>query len=135
MANVIEVTKLLEGPRHVILQAYIEHDGFSQELKDFVLYDGNTETDQKKVTVRLTVEEILFHFAGFDATLSFDSGLVDKKNIWVLPEGAANHVDFRPFGGFKDRSELDGTGILLINTNGFTDSNAKGSLIIKLRKD
>ena len=135
MANVVEITKLLEGPRHIILQMYLEHDGYSQELKNFTLYDANVETDGKHTSVRLTVEEILFHFAGFDAVLSFDSGLIDKKNIWVLPEGAANYVDFRPFGGFKDRSELDGTGLLLINTNGFTNSNAKGSILIKLRKD
>ena len=134
MANHVTVTTLLDGPRHTILQIYLENDGFSGELANEVLYDINKDVDFDK-KVKLTVEELLFHFAGFDATLSFDTGLITKQSIWVLPEGAANHVDFRPFGGFKDRTGLDGTGQLLMNTIGFTNTNARGSILIKLRKD
>ena len=135
MSNTVETNILLEGPRHVIVQVYLQGDGFSGELKDEVLFDPYNESNNPDHKTRLSVEEILFHFAGFDGMLSFDSGMVDKNNIWVLPEGAANYVDLRPFGGFKDRSTLDGTGKLLINTIGFTNSNARGSILIKLRKD
>lgn len=133
MANSVNITPLLDGPRHVIIQVYLANDGYSGELSNEVLYKICPETDP--TVSRLTVEEVLFHFAGFDAKLTFDTGQVDKSVIWVLPEGAANHVDFRPFGGFKDRSGLDGTGTLLISTNGFTNNNAQGSVLIKLRKD
>ena len=133
MPNVVDVTNLLQGPRHTIVQVYLENDGYSGELKNEVLLDPVLDLGLNKKFTRFVVEEILFHFAGFDATLKFDTGLVDKFNIWVLPEGAANYVDLRPFGGFKDRSGPDGNGKLLLSTNGFTNNNAKGSLLLKVR--
>ena len=132
MPNIVDTTSLLQGPRHTIVQVYLENDGYSGELKNEILLDPVLDLGLTKDT-RFVVEEILFHFAGFDATLKFETGRVDKLNIWVLPEGAANYVDLRPFGGFKDRCGPDGTGKLLLSTNGFTNNNAKGSLLLKVR--
>ena len=134
MANTVDTTIVLDGPRHTIAQIFLQSDGSGQELNNFVLLDP-VEDFGLKSTQRFTVEEILFNLAGFDAMVSFDTGLVDKNMIWVLPEGASNFVDFRPFGGFKDRSALDGTGKLLISTLGFTSVNSFGSLLLKVRKD
>lgn len=133
MANIVDVTTLLDGPRHAIVQVYLQSDGSGNELEDHVLLDPVNDfgltSDQ-----RFSVEEILFNFTGFDATIQFDTGVITKNVIWVLPEGASNYVDFRPFGGFKDRSELDGTGKLQMNTLGFTSVNSFGSMVLKIRK-
>ncbi len=134
MSNIADVTTLLDGPRHMIFQVYLESDGYSGELVDEILLDPVDDLGLTSAS-RFTIEEILFHFAGFDATLRYDTGLTDKLNIWVLPEGAANYVNLKPFGGFKDVSGVEGTGKLMISTNGFIDTNAKGSILIKVRKD
>lgn len=134
MANTVDTTVVLDGPRHTIVQIFLRSDGSGQELSDYVLIDPVTDFGLLR-TQRFSIDEILFNLAGFDAMLSFDTGLLTKNMIWVLPEGASNYVDFRPFGGFKDRSEREGTGKLLISTLGFTSVNAFGSLVLKIRKD
>lgn len=127
----ISTTKLLDGPRHAIFHFYMTGD--LGELADTVLIDP--QVDITPTCKRMSIEEILYDFAGFDAIIEFDSGLMQDNLIWVLPEGSSNHVDFRCFGGFYDRSGVDGTGKLLITTSGFTTSGDQGSMIIKLRKD
>ena len=134
MANTVDTTVLLDGPRHLIMQIFLQSDGGGNELNNFVLLDPVEDLGLQKGS-RFSIDEILFNLAGFDATISFDTGLVDKNMIWVLPEGASNYVDFRPFGGFKDRSTLDGTGKILISTLGFTSVNSFGSLLLKVKKD
>ena len=135
MAHTVAVTKLLEGPRHVILHAYLKSDGVSEDLTKFTLIDPNSDdlAVPKGSTPSFVVEEIVYDFAGFDASMQFDSGLINDNYIWVLPEGSSERVDFRPFGGFKDRSGLDGTGKLTITTFGLLSVGDQGSLIIKLR--
>ena len=134
MANTVDATMILNGPRHTILQLFLQSDGSGTELDNFSILDP-VEDLGLDAGQRFSVEEILFNLAGFDATLSFETGLVTQNMIWVLPEGASNYVDFRPFGGFKDRSGLDGTGKLLLSTLGFTSVNSFGSLLVKIRKD
>ena len=135
MAHTVNVTKMLDGPRHTIIHVYMKSDGISSDLKNFDLVDPKEDIspalDSKPVFV---VEDIVYNFAGFDASIKFDSGLVNDNYIWVLPEGAPGVVDFKPFGGFKDRSGLDGTGILQITTFGLLSIGDEGSMILKIRK-
>ena len=135
MAHTVAVTKLLDGPRHAIIHVYLKSDGISPDLKRVVLVDPHSDDlnvyrDSKPVFV---VEEVRYDFAGFDASIQFDSGLVNDNYIWVLPEGASAHVDFRDYGGFADRSGLDGTGKLMITTFGLLSIGDQGSMIIKIR--
>lgn len=136
MAHTINVTKLLDGPRHVIVHVYLKSDGISSDLKDVILVDPNTDDVEPKIGSKpsFVVEEIMYDFAGFDATVKFDSGLINDNYVWVLPEGAVCRVDFTPYGGFKDRSGLDGTGSLMIDTFGLLSVGDQGSILIKLRK-
>ena len=135
MAHTVAVTKLLEGPRHVVLHVYFKSDGISSDLNKVTLIDPHSD-DLIKPLLKgpgLVVEEIVYDFAGFDASLQFDSGLINDNYIWVLPEGSSERVDFRPFGGFKDRSGKDGTGKLTITTFGLLSIGDQGSMIVKLR--
>ena len=135
MAHTVAVTKLLEGPRHVILHLYFKSDGISGDLNKFVLIDPHSDDLIKQLDSKpsFVVEEIVYDFAGFDASLQFDSGLINDNYIWVLPEGSSERVDFRPFGGFKDRSGTDGSGKLTITTFGLLSIGDQGSMILKLR--
>ena len=125
-------TTLLDGQEHVILHVYMRSDG--AELVDTILLDP---TDLNPPCKRLAVEQILYDFAGFDARIEFDSGLVEQTLIWVLPEGSGSgYRDFKPFGNFVDRSGLDGLGNLLITTTGFTAVGIdQGSMILRVKKN
>lgn len=135
MAHTVEHTVLLDGPRHAIIHFYLKSDGLSPDLSKVALIDPNTDlSPPMSKDPALIVEEIMYDFAGFDACIQFDSGLIEDNYIWVLPEGASAHVDFTPYGGFKDRSGLDGTGKLTISTFGLLSIGDQGSMIIKVRK-
>lgn len=133
MPHIVDVNTMLEGPRHVILHVYMKSDGVSPELTDYVLIDPASDLGLAAGPV-LTIEEVLFSFAGFDASIEFDNGLVEDSMIWVLPEGNDRPVDFVRYGGFKDQGGPDATGKLQITTTGFRDAGDQGSLIIKIRK-
>lgn len=128
----VTVTTLLDGPEHCIVQVYLVSKG--TELTQYILIDP---TLLNPACNRLAVDKILYDFAGFDARLEFDSGLVDEKQIWVLPEGSGSgYRDFREFGSFADRSGADGTGKLLITTTGFLATDIdQGSLFLRMKKN
>ena len=82
-----------------------------------------------------TLDDVTWGFNGFSASLMFDVFPGDDTLIWVLPVNAGNYVDFKKYGGLRDRSNsLDGTGKLLLSTTGLQDVGDEGSLVIKLRK-
>ena len=131
MANTVTVTKLLDGPRQFIYHVYLASDGAAGDLADEVLVDPTNEGLPGSPT--LTLEDVTWGFTGFDGSLKFEL-LVDDTLIWVLPAGSGNYVDFKKYGGLKDRSNTnDGTGKLLIDTSGFSAVGDTGSMIIKLR--
>lgn len=131
MAHTVATTTLLNGSKYLIVHIYLKCDGNSGELSDTTLVDPMDYGLTSDPTY--TVEELVYDFAGFDAAIEFDTGLITDGPIWVLPEGGVGRVDFKPFGGFKDRSGMDGTGKLVITTTGFTATTDQGSLILKLR--
>ncbi len=135
MAHTVAVTKVMDGPRHVVLHVYFKSDGLSNDLNKHVLIDPHSDDLQypRNKKPAFVVEQILYDLAGFDASLQFDSGLINDNYIWVLPEGSRTSIDFRDFGGFADRSGKDGTGKLTISTFGLLSIGDQGSMLIKLR--
>jgi hypothetical protein len=125
-------TKLLDGPRHAIFHFAI--DGTEQdEMTDYVLIDP--KDDITPAAYKLVVEDVLYNFAGFDAKIHFDSDVVEGIMTWVLPQGSDSYVDFRSFGGFKDRSGINGDGKLKLTTKGLgMDEGDMGSMIVRVRK-
>ena len=133
MANRVEVTKLLDGPRHLIYHVYLASDGASSDLDSYTLIDPANESmgDESQ----FTIEDVTWGFNGFSANLHFEL-LVDDTLIWVLPPSAGNYVDFKKYGGLKDRgNSADATGKVLLSTTGFVDLGDEGSMIIKVRKN
>lgn len=132
MANRIEVRKLLDGSRHLIYHVYLKSDGASGDINSYVLIDPANETMGD--AVQFTIEDVTWGFNGFSANLHFEL-LVDDELVWVLPPSAGNYVDFKKYGGLKDRGDpADTTGKVLLSTTGFVDGGDEGSMIIKVRK-
>ena len=131
MANIVNITPLIDGERVKVYHVYLKSDGASGDLENFVLLDP--EDFGKDPVPSYKIMEMTFHFAGFDANIGFDTGLMTKELIWVLPEGSDSQVKFNKFGGLTDRSNsFDGTGKLLLSTTGFTSSTDQGSMLIKV---
>lgn len=136
MANKVSITKLLDGERSAIFHVYIQSDGVTGDMTDQVLIDPATSFDPDLAAKPcLTITELWYDLSGFDARLEFDY-LVEDTAAWTLSGGNGIHMDFNCFGGLKDRSNvLDGTGKLMITTNGLTAAGDNGTIIIKVRKD
>lgn len=130
MSNTVKVKVLESGPRNFVLAVFLQSDGVTGELNAETLLDPVDLGLTRKT--RFSIQNIDYNFAGFDATLEFDSGSIDPNFKWALVEGANNPVDFSPYGGILDDSGIDGTGKLQITTSGFTSTQDFGSILIKL---
>jgi len=122
-------TTLLDGPRHAIFHFAIDDE--VSDLEDYVLIDP--QVDISPIAKRLVVEDITYSWQGFDAKIRFTSDLVEGIMTWVLPQETGTYIDFRSFGGFKDRSGYNGDGKLLLTTYGL-GADMRGSMIIRVRK-
>lgn len=130
MANTVTITKLVDGPRSAVFHVYIKGDG-SGELTDQVLIDP--ATDLSPTDTALTVEEIWYDCVGFDSMLEFDA--TADTPIWKIPAASSsNYIDFRSFGGIKDRSGAGATGKIQITTAGLGAATDEGTIIIKVRR-
>ena len=133
MPHTVKITKLNDGPRHVVLHVYVKHDGISPDLIALPILDPTSGISPAQAAEpAFTLEQIWFDLDGFNMRLDFDD-VVDPP-AWTISESAGNYVDFSCFGGIADRSGLDGTGKLLLSTSGFDAANKQGTLVIKLRK-
>jgi len=132
MANTVTITKILPGNHRSQFHIFLKSDGVAGDLTDEVLIDPVADLGIL-ASSKIVIEEITYNFAGFDARIEFDNGLVDDNMIWVLPEFGDNHLDFNPWGGLKDFPGLDGSGAIQITTSGFTAATDQGSLLIMVR--
>ena len=132
MPNTVTQTILVDGPRHAVVHFYFESDG-SGEFANEKILDGKTDLTPIDSPTQLTIEEIWWGNSFYDAKLSTED--LNPNQLWVLPVGVGAHVDFRCFGGIKVPQTLDGTGNLLLSTNGFAPVGSWGTMVVKLRKD
>lgn len=133
MSHTVIPTVLINGPRTALVHYYIASDGVSNDLQSAVILEpADLFGEGADVAPVYTINQIWKEFSGFDALLSFDGG--DQMEAWVLSQNSDNHIDFRCFGGLKDQSTTDATGKLLLSTNGLNMPNAKGTMIVELKK-
>ena len=128
------IKTLLGGGQNFVLHVFMEQDGAPDgELKDFVLVDPDDYGLPKSQTLRIV--EAWHSFAWFDVTLKF-GGLVSRP-VWTFTRDADNHVDFKGFGGLRDRGDpppSDDNGKVLLSTNGFAPIGSQGTLVLAFRK-
>lgn len=134
MSNIVQVTKLQDGPRFAVFHVYIKGDGISGDLVNAVLIDPTIDfTPAKPGKPIIKLHKLQYSLVNFQAQLDF-SYLQQNNPAWVINNQDSNKVSFENIGGLKDNSPpLDGTGKLLISTTGLT--NTAGTLLITIRKD
>ena len=136
MANIVQVRKLIEGPRCSYFSIYLQNDGVDGELTNRVIVDPTIDFSPPLLArSQISLMCIWYELSGFDVTFSF-GGLVNTP-IWVTPgTSGGNYTCFEEFGGIKDPSNPpDASGKLQISTTGFVDATCKGSLIIGVKKN
>jgi len=138
MANVVNIRKLNDGPKHATFHVYFRSDGSSGELVNYTLIDPNTDLlPSMGVGQRLSLIKVWYGLAGVDVKLSFDKQAnTDDTPVWIVPASAlSGHVNFNEFGGIPDKTGIDASGKLLITTTGLLTVADQGSLIIKVAKN
>ncbi len=133
MPHTVNITKVLDGDRHLILRVFIKGDGLSADLAGYTIMNPtSTLNPTYPAKPFATIEEIWFDLDGFNMRLDFDD-VVDPP-AWTLSQGIGSYIDFRSMGGIADRSGLDGTGKLLLSTIGLDTAAKQGTIILKIRK-
>lgn len=133
MAHKIVKTLLLDSPKSAILSVYLEGDGVEGDLSNFVLLDPRTDFIDSPIKVQMSIKQIWYGFSWFDALITFDDTVPYPS--WQLTRDTVGYHDFRYFGGMKDRSSIDGTGKVLLSTNGFSLPGSIGTLILEVQKN
>lgn len=133
MANTVKITKLVDGPRHVVVHVYLASDGSGNEA-DTVLVDASAMTPSW-TGKNGTLECVWGSFAaGMDAILEWD-GSTDQPFLH-LPANTDFFYDFRGIGGLPNNCTAGATGDLTITTRGFTAAATDvGFLTLKVKKD
>lgn len=131
MANLVQTTVLLDGPRNLVLLVNLASDNASGELVNVVLVDRSTfvPTDG----LELAVEKISGSMSGFTATLSFDA--TADLAFCLLPNGDWFDHDWTEFGGISSNKAGAGAiGDILISTVGFTATGDVATFLLSMRK-
>jgi hypothetical protein len=162
MANTVNRLKIMDGPSHVTLHVYLQSDGASGELVNYVILDPDDDLiPNMPKRQNLIVKQIWYETGGFNITFAFNS--INPWPFWTLTPGASLHHDWRFFGGIRDYSGmplmansyqpsigwqtavpqsapspmtggLTSDGKLLITTSGFVDAKDSASFVLWMEK-
>ena len=125
----INITTTLNGSRFKVIELYLIGDA-GGDLTDEVISDPSADGDI--ANTKYSIENVQFSLHGFAANLEFDYLATDSPKV-MMPMDISDHLCFEHTGGLIDRSGVDGTGKLLLNTTGLV-AGSQGHLVIKLRK-
>ena len=131
MANLVQTTVLLDGPRNLVLLVNLASDNASGELTNVLLVDRSNfvPTDG----LELAVEKVSGSMSGFTATLSFDA--TADLAFCLLPNGDWFDHNWTEFGGISsNKSGAGANGDILISTAGFTATGDVATFLLAMRK-
>ena len=138
MPHVVSSFKIMDGPSHVTLHTYIQGDGISGELTNYVLLDPATQVTPNMPRMQdFIIKQIWYELQGFGVRLLFNA--TKPWPAWNIAPGASLHHDWRFFGGIRDHSDsdnfgLDSDGKLLISTTGLATTTNCGTFVLHLEK-
>ena len=132
------VTKTIvnEGPTKLIVHVLIESDGTDGEITNLNILDPDADfTPSMSKDTQLTVMQVWYDKIWFDVLLRFNA--LNPLTVWAFSrDSGAGYLDFRYFGGLKDRSATDHDGKVLISTSGLTDATSSvGTMVIEFKKN
>ncbi len=145
MPHTIDVTLLSDGPKKAQVHFYFESDG-SPELVNFPILDPlvdftytwnykMSDDGTYRIPPTLTILQAWTSASWFDMTIGFDSAIPTQS--LVLARDSEFYMDFRSFGGIKDRSKdiSSQTGKIILSTKDFQPVGSNGFLVLDIRKD
>jgi hypothetical protein len=141
MAHIVTPTILVDSTKSAVVHLYIESDGLSNDLVNQIIVDPTLDFVDSPLKVQMAITQVWYSFGWFDAMLSFDDiTLLESAGIpstpsWLLTRDTIGYHDFRYFGGIKDKSTIDGTGRIVLTTNGLTTPGSKGTMVLEIRKN
>lgn len=163
MTTNVTSTVLQEGSKKFIVQFNLTSDGTTGELINQVVFDpqnqptlfdlsaqqppvagqvGNQVVYYPQQTLQLpldpatqlSIRQIWYSCVWFDVAVSWNA--TQPTLAWVLNRDAYNYMDFRYFGGIKDKSTADHDQKLLFTTNGIDGiASSIGTIIIEFQRD
>jgi len=144
MPHLVQKTLIMNGVSHATLLVFIQSDGQSGELSNYVLLDPATEllntidTDLPMGRRQdLILKRVWYEMVGVSITLLFNS--TTPWPFWILTPGTSTSHDWRFFGGVPDDSDHEGMGLdsdgkLLITTTNLRASNSTASFVLWVEK-
>lgn len=136
MTTNVTPTIINEGPTKLIVQLLIESDGTSGELTDYSILDPTVDfTPNLSADTQLTITQMWYNCVWFDVAIQFNA--LNPQTVWTISRDPGDsYMDFRYFGGLKDRSITDHDGKVLISTSGLADvSKSVGTIVIEFKKN
>ncbi len=146
MSNIVNTTIISEGTQKAVIQFYFESDGNEGEFTNRLIFDPSTDfnvpwTQQKDISgyapvlaaKQMSIMQAWSSTSWFDITLSYDGTVVSPS--FVFARDCDFYLDFRYFGGLKDRENQDPTGKLLVSTKDFAPLGSNGFLILEVKKN
>ncbi len=145
MANIVTQTIISEGYKKAVVQFYFESDGNEGEFTNRVIFNPNTDflvpyplpIDPNSITQyparKVTITQMWTSASWFDMTLSFDGATIVPS--FVIARDCDFYLDFRYFGGLKDRVNDVPTGNILLSTKDFAPLGSNGFLVLEIKKD
>lgn len=132
----VTTRKVVEGLNNLVLYVFLESDGVSGELDNYVLLaPSDVDPPLKNTKPTFRIMRVWYQMVWFDIVLKY--GGIAPRPVLALARDADTYADFRSFGGVSDwgtSPPSDQDGKLLISTNGFSQAGSQGSLILELRK-
>lgn len=136
MTTNVTKTILNEGPTKLVVHLLIESDGTDGELVNYSVLDPTEDfTPNLKSDTQLTVTQTWYNNTWFDVLLRFNA--LNPVTVWAFSRDPGDsYMDFRYFGGLKDRSGTDHDGKVLISTSGLSDATSSvGTMVIEFKKN
>jgi hypothetical protein len=128
MANTINRTIILAGPRRVVVHLYLSSDGAAGEIVNYTLLDPTVDLAPLGVAGQdLVLTGFHNELVGFDLIMSYDA--TTDQPIWVFTPTGSGEQNFNCFGGIQDTSGTGATGKVLLSTNGFTATGDRGAFV------
>lgn len=136
MTTTVTPTIINESAQKLIVQLLIESDGTSGELTNYVVLDPQADFDPPMdASTQLTLVQAWSNNAWFDVAVRANA--LNPVTLWAFSRDPGDgYMDFRYFGGLKDRSTTDHDGKILISTSGLADVSASvGTMVLEFRKN
>ena len=136
MTTNVTPTIINEGSTKLIVQLLIESDGTSGELINYQILNPTEDFNPVLGTdTQLTILQMWYDSVWFDILVRFNA--LNPQTAWAFSrDSGSRYMDFRYFGGLKDRSGTDHDGKVMISTSGLTDvTSSVGTMVIEFKKN